>query len=115
MKKIALLLALLCALPLLFGMTKRSEAQDTPSPYVFTGEVVGKENGMLLVEMDETQYSFGLYDVLTGNETAYYDKNGLPVSEKTVRIGDRIAIEFSGQVMLSYPPKIAARSIKILP
>ena len=113
MKKAILLLAAICILPLLFGMTKKEEPSPE-APFVFTGEVVAIENGMLSVEMDETDYSFGLYHVLISEETQYIDKNGLPVKEKAVQIGNRIAIGFSGQVMMSYPPKIAARSIKIL-
>lgn len=82
-------------------------------PFVFKGEVV-ELGESLSVEMEESEFSSGLYHVLTSEETLYFDENGTPLSRDDVKVGSVIEISFSGQVMLSYPPKIAAKSIKIL-
>ena len=114
MKKLIILCLMLCALPALLGTANSvAVSERQPSPYYFTGEVTALGNE-LCVLMDETQYSFGLYHIITSDTTQYFDKNGLPTNREAIQIGQRIEIAFSGQVMLSYPPKIAARSIRIL-
>lgn len=83
------------------------------APFVFKGTVVdaGEPLG---VEMEETQFTSGLYHVITSDSTLYFDKNGSPLSREAVKVGCVIEITFGGQVMMSYPPKIAAQSIKVL-
>ncbi len=82
-------------------------------PFVFRGTVFEVAE-LLGVEMEETDYSFGPYHVITSEETTYFDESGNPTSRDAIKIGSVIEITFSGQVMMSYPPKISAKSIKIV-
>lgn len=121
MKKLFNLLFVLCLCTALITACSEetsASADGTPpgeqeEPFIFKGVVVEAGN-LLSVEMEETAYAFGLYHVITSEETLYFDKNGSPVSREAVKVGSVIEISFSGQVMMSYPPKIAAKSIKIL-
>ena len=83
------------------------------TPFVFKGTVtdIGEPLG---VEMEETEFTSGLYHVITGEDTLYFDKNGSPTTREAVKVGSVIEISFGGQVMMSYPPKIIAQSIRIL-
>ncbi len=64
------------------------------------------------VEVIESDYAFGIYWILTSNETKYYNENGSLVGRGSIKIGDTIEITYSGQTMLSYPPQVVAYSIK---
>ena len=123
MKKLFSLLLALCLLALSFsGCSDKadsietggsSEGEDLQMTAIFRGTVFDISEP-LGVEMEETEYSFGPYHVITSDETEYYDKNGSPTSREAIKVGDAIEITFSGQVMMSYPPKISAQRIKIL-
>ena len=90
-----------------------TDAGGESMPFVFHGTVFEVAE-LLGVEMEETEYSSGPYHVITSEETAYYDENGAPTSRDAVKVGSVIEVTFSGQVMMSYPPKISAKSIKIV-
>ncbi len=54
----------------------------------------------------------GPYWVITGEATSYFDKNGNAIGRKALAVGDTVEITYSGQVMMSYPPQIAATVIR---
>ena len=121
MKKIVLLI-LVFALLSLFGCSTETGGEVTDSgsgeggesvPFVFRGTVF-EVSELLGVQMEETEYSSGPYHVITGEETTYFDESGAPTSRDSVKIGSVIEVTFSGQVMMSYPPKISAKSIQIV-
>lgn len=114
MKKLICLFIILSFLAVcLSGCTEEVSADANDAPFVFKGTVVdtGEPLG---VEMEQTEFASGLYHVITSENTLYFDKNGSPISREAVKVGSFIAITFSGQVMMSYPPKIAAQSIRVL-
>ena len=124
MKKIVLLILIFALLSLfLFGCSTETGGEATGGdtgdtggesvPFVFRGTVF-EVSELLGVQMEETEYSSGPYHVITGEETTYFDESGAPTSRDSVKIGSVIEVTFSGQVMMSYPPKISAKSIQIV-
>ena len=66
------------------------------------------------VEVETTQVFYGEYWVITGEETKYFDINGNAILREDLKEGDKIKIDFPGQVMMSFPPQIFALSITII-
>ena len=55
----------------------------------------------------------GTYLVITGDATAYLDKDGKSSGREALAVGDTVEIIYGGQVMMSIPPQIVAKQIKI--
>ena len=66
------------------------------------------------VEVLESEYTFGIHWVITSDETVFVNSNGNTIRRSSLSVGDTLEIIYSGQVMMSYPPKIAARKITVL-
>ena len=65
------------------------------------------------VTVTESEYTSGVHWVITSDETAFFNKNGEKIEKSDVKVGDKVEIIYSGQVMMSYPPQIVARSVKV--
>ena len=63
------------------------------------------------VDVLSSEYTSGVHLVITHDATQYFDKWGTKISREDLKKGDKIEIEYSGQVMLSYPPQIVATTI----
>ena len=66
------------------------------------------------VEVIESDYAFGTYLVITANETEFLNANGVKISKNDLKTGNVIEITYGGQVMMSLPPQIVAKKIKVL-
>jgi hypothetical protein len=67
------------------------------------------------VDVIEGEYgASGIYWVLASNETEIFGKSSEPISLSAIKVDDTIEIIYGGQVMMSYPPKIVAHSIRVL-
>ena len=67
----------------------------------------------LTVEVTESEYTFGTHWVIV-TDTKFYDKSGNKITKDAIKVGDSVKIQYSGQVMLSYPPQIVAAKITVL-
>lgn len=65
-------------------------------------EVIENENGMT-----------GIFWVHFSSDTIFLDENGSKISLLSLGVGNEIIITYSGQVMMSYPPQIAAQKIQL--
>jgi hypothetical protein len=65
------------------------------------------------VEVIESEYFSGPFFIITGDGTEY-TKNGIKIGRDGIKVGDTVEIYYSGQVMLSYPPQVAARKIIVI-
>ena len=74
---------------------------------------LGLTSTSIEVEVIESDYAFGEYWVITPDDIPYTDKDGVAVSRADLKPGDKIEITYSGQVMMSYPPQIVAKAIKL--
>ena len=66
------------------------------------------------VEVIESDYAFGIYWIITSEETKYLDKDDNIIFKEDIKVGDKIEITYNGQVMMSYPPQVVAHKIKLL-
>lgn len=67
----------------------------------------------LEVEVISAEYAEGVYWVIVGSDTEIFDIDGNSIEKNDIQVGDIVKIEYNGQVMMSYPPQIVARSISI--
>ena len=123
MKKFFITLLGFALLPMLFACkssdeknseNKNEEAEAEISTDYFRLLAIVKNVGEKLeVEVIESDYAFGEYWVITPDDIPYTDKDGAAVSRADLKPGDKIEITYSGQVMMSYPPQIVAKAIKL--
>ena len=114
-KLLGLLLACLTLTPLLscFDPTEAPEG-DTPSDAFSMKATILNIGDRIEVDVTEAEYAEGLYWVITSDATVYLDRDGGRITRSDLKAGDEIEIRYSGQVMMSYPPQIAAAHIRIL-
>ncbi len=94
------------------GGIKNSSIKLEGSEVVYRGKITnlgGKKE--LEMEIVDSEIAFGVYRVLIGDETEFYDVKGEKIDRNTLKEGDIIEVVFSGQVMMSYPPQIAAKRV----
>ena len=124
MKKLILLLLTVSLIPFMFSCKKdntqketenenESESENMQSPTFVMRAVVTLVGEHIEVEVIESDYAFGVYWVLTSDSTEYTGKDGKKIKRTDINPGDTIEITYGGQVMMSYPPQISARAIRI--
>lgn len=114
-KFFSLLLACLTLTPLLSCFEPMKEPEgDTPSDAFSMKATILHIGDRIEVNVTEAEYAEGLYWVITSDATVYLDRDGGRITRSDLKVGDEIEIRYSGQVMMSYPPQIAAARIRIL-
>ena len=90
--------------------------EKTPDGEFFFNAIVtdAGQKGYLMVEVVDSNVAFGPYHVIVGEQTVYIGADGATITREDIKKGDKIQIIFGGQVMQSYPPKIAATKITVL-
>ena len=84
------------------------------SIFVLKAKVTAQaSDGRIEVEVIDSDYAFGIYWVLINNETRFLDQGGGSISAEDIKVGDTVEISYGGQVMMSYPPQIVAKKIKL--
>ena len=82
---------------------------------VFRAKVITNDpKHYIEAEIVDSQIAFGIYHVLVSDITEFYGKSGEKINRDDIADGDIIEIVFSGQVMNSYPPKIAAKRVYLV-
>ena len=56
----------------------------------------------------------GPFFVIVSDETPLTDERGEAISMADLSVGDIIDVDYGGQVMMSYPPKISAQRVRII-
>jgi hypothetical protein len=64
------------------------------------------------VTVTEAEYAEGVYWLVISDLTEFEDLQGNSIDISKFSIGDNIEITYNGQVMMSYPPQVAALKIK---
>ena len=106
-KIIALLLAGAC----LFSCTP----EVTPEGgFEMKGRVISYNGGRLEINVTEAEYAEGPYVALINEGTVITDEAGFTLAADGLQVGDVVKIGYSGQVMMSYPPQVAALSVQRL-
>lgn len=104
-KIVALLLSATC----LFSCVDEGEPEGG---FELTAEIISLSDGRVEMNVTEAKYAEGLYIALIGDKTKIFDEADNEISSDGLGAGDIIKVEYSGQVMMSYPPQIAALSIR---
>ena len=105
MRKLLCLLLFSLTLPALLGLGRDEGAFRLKGRVLSLGEE-------LLLEVTESEYAYGEYLIITPDGIPYTDEKGMPIARKDIRVGDLITLTYNGQTMLSYPPRVVARSIR---
>ena len=109
---VATLVLLLASIICLWSCTGEENDMDKSGGVVMTAKI--KEIGeYVVVEVLESEYTFGEHWVITSEETDFVSLDGKKITRADLRQGDTVDILYSGQVMLSYPPKIVAWKITL--
>jgi len=87
------------------------DGQTEPDIRVKMTAVVDEVGDRLEVTVTESEYTFGIFWVITPDSAVYLDADGNSISRADIKAGDTVEIWYSGQVMLSYPPQIVAHKI----
>ena len=96
------------------GGIKNSSIKLEDGEVVYRGKVTNLGDKYALeIEIVDSTIAFGPYRVLIGNSTTFYGLDGEEISREDIELGDVIEVVFSGQVMMSYPPQIAAKRVYI--
>jgi hypothetical protein len=96
------------------GGIKNSYIKLEEGEVVYRGKVTNLgDNHALEMEIVDSTIAFGPYRVLIGNNTTFYGVDGEEINREAIELDDIIEVVFSGQVMMSYPPQIAAKRVYI--
>ena len=111
-KKIYCLLLLLCALLLVACNGGGTEEVMQNADFKMTATIteIGEKIG---VNVTEAEYAEGPFFVITGENTAYVDRDGNTIKRTDLHVGDTVEIFYGGQVMMSYPPQVVAARIVV--
>jgi hypothetical protein len=92
-----------------FGTTKRPTHYNTSWDHA-KYEVCGQK----YADLSEGDYGVsGAFWIITGPDTQFRDSEGNKITRSSLNANDIIEIEYSGQVMMSYPPQVYAKAITI--
>ena len=115
-----MIIALLLTLTACAGEGNSTSTETAPSTEVDMKEEitmiarVTELGDRLTVEVTESPYTSGVHWVITPSETVYIEKDGSAIKREEIKIGDTVEILYNGQVMMSYPPQIVAKQIKVI-
>ena len=111
MKRKLYILALLGAVSL--GTLALDGCHEGREEFTMRAEITEVMEGELLVEVISAPHgNSGPFFVIAPAETPVLDKDGEKSSVTSLEVGNIIDITYGGQVMMSYPPKIAAIRIE---
>ena len=117
MKRLKKLFGNILVLALVAVCVLSCTAEEEPENEPASGGFVMKARILAIgdrIEVDviESEYSSGIHWVITSEQTRVMDEDGEKIELSDLATDDVIEIEYSGQIMMSYPPQIVAISIK---
>ena len=109
MKKIVSIITLFTLLLIAVGCKGDSVDEE----FKLKAKVIKVDN-VIEVEVMESDYAYGVYWVLTSNDTEFISKSGEKIQKQDIKEDSVIEIVYGGQVMMSYPPQIAAVKVTVI-
>lgn len=85
---------------------------DGREEFFLIGEVTNITDRIEL-NVIEGEYAYGIYHVLVSEQTDIFGKDGGKITLNGIKIGDTVRVIYGGQVMMSYPPQIAAFEVRV--
>lgn len=108
----AVLCTLLVPVAFSFAGCAPSDNAGLNEGYILRG-VVRNIDDKIEIDITEGEYAEGIYLVIYSS-AKFVRKNGEVASISDLSVGDEIEVTYGGQVMMSYPPQVAASMIRIL-
>lgn len=105
-KYIILALAMSC-------LTACAPESEVPQ-FKMTAKVEGVGTELSVTVIEAPHGNSGPFWVLVSSDTPVTDAEGRAADYTSINVGDTIEITYGGQVMMSYPPKISAQSIRVI-
>ena len=87
-------------------------ASQTRDDFTMRGVVLGISD-KIEIDVTEGEYAEGIYHIIYSS-AVFLNAKGERVSVSDLSVGDKIEVTYGGQVMMSYPPQVAATVIRIL-
>lgn len=113
MKNVYTLLIAFFVILMFAGCSPENNDAESPSTDVKMTAKVINVGEFVEVEVTESDYTSGIHWVITSEDTVILNKYGFRASRNDLSPNQEVEITYSGQVMMSYPPKIVARKIKM--
>ncbi len=113
MKKLTSLIIIIITAFLFTGCknVNNCNGNNSSTKIVMTAKIL-EINQTILVEVIKSEYAYGNYILIVNDSTCYYATGGGKINKSNLQVGNIIDVEYSGQVMLSIPPQVVARSIR---
>ncbi len=113
MKKIIMVLSVVLLCALLFSCSMDDLGANNMNNAKMTAKIIAIGD-KIEVEVIEGDYGVsGAFWIITGPDTQFLDSEGNKITRSSLNANDVIEIEYSGQVMMSYPPQVYAKAITI--
>lgn len=88
------------------------QAPATENVFYLVGKV-SEVSDRILIDVTEGEYADGPYWILVSAQTEIYDTDGGKITADGIKIGDTVKVIYGGQVMMSYPPQVAAIEVRV--
>ena len=85
---------------------------DGREEFFLIGEVTNITDRIEL-NVIEGEYAYEIYHVLVSEQTDIFGKDGGKITLNGIKTGDTVRVIYGGQVMMSYPPQIAAFEVRV--
>lgn len=82
--------------------------------FVMTASVDNVADRIEVTVIEAPYGNTGPFWVITSEETVILGKDGKKIGREDINPGDKLEITWGGQVMMSYPPQIAALKIRVI-
>ena len=93
------------------GKVDKNPREEEKSDNFVMKATVTNVNDKIEINVYEAEYAEGIYWLVTDDKTQVVDASGSLISLSDIKSGDNITVEYSGQVMMSYPPQVYAIKI----
>lgn len=112
MKRLTILIILALMLSSLFGCSNFGiDSNDETNRNKMVAKIVAIGEKIEVNVIEDEYGASGIYWVNFSDATRFETDNGDRISIEDLEVGDKIAIIYNGQVMMSYPPQIVAKEI----
>ncbi len=114
MKKLSTLMLIILSAFLLISCEYNNTDDDSiPDGGAKMAGVVTDVGDRIAILVTDEIYNNEPMHVLVNDKTAFFDSDGNKSTKDSVKVGDKIVVTYSGQVMMSYPGQISAIKIEI--
>lgn len=106
--------ALLLSISFIYACSDNNNHDSAEKRLTMQAKITQITSEYIQVDIIKDEYNSGVMLVLVNSKTPITDQAGKSLSISNLEVNDIIEVEYSGQVMLSYPAKINAIIITLL-